>query len=223
MGRTLRVDVGGSIYHVWNRSNASGRIFLTDADYEAFEYVLIEAKLRTNMRIFGYCIMPNHWHFVVMPEKDGDLVRFFTWLTLTHTQRWHTAHGSVGEGHIYQGRYKSNLCQNDTHFIRLVRYVERNALRANLADRAENWRWSSGWRRTYGSEQQRSLLAPWPVPPPEGYSELLNTPQNKEEMEAIRLSLKRGRPYGAGMWMDEMVRVHELDSTIRSRGRPIRS
>ena len=87
--------------------------------------------------------MPNHFHLVVRPSGDGDLSRFMRWLTMTHTQRWHAHHHSAGSGHLYQGRFKSFPVQSDEHFYTVCRYVERNALRAGLVERAEQWRWGS--------------------------------------------------------------------------------
>ena len=140
MGRVLRTDIGNYVYHVLNRANARVRIFDNDKDYQLFKEILVEAKEKCNMRLLAYCIMPNHWHLVVNPKKDGDLSKFMNWLTLTHTQRWHVSKKTTGQGHLYQGRYKSFLCQNDNHFLVLVRYVERNALRANLVSSAEEWK-----------------------------------------------------------------------------------
>ncbi len=137
MGRALRINVGNYVYHVLNRANARAQIFDDDKDYQLFEQILTEAKEKYDMRLLSYCLMPNHWHFVVHPKKDGDLSKFMNWLTLTHTQRWHARKKTTGQGHLYQGRYKSFLCQDNNHFLILARYVERNALRANLTDKAE--------------------------------------------------------------------------------------
>jgi REP element-mobilizing transposase RayT len=132
MGRAPRTDVANYVYHVLNRANGRATLFKKEGDYTMFETVLREAKERTDMRILAYCIMPNHWHLVLYPRKNGNLSTFVNWLTLTHTQRWHAAHRTIGHGHLYQGRYKSFLCETDAHFIQLVRYVERNPLRAHL-------------------------------------------------------------------------------------------
>src|SRR5208337_3088457 len=94
-------------------------------------------------RLLAYCVMPNHWHLIVWPRQDGELSRFVGWLTLTHTQRWHAQRHTRGSGHVYQGRFKSFPVQGDEHFLTACRYVERNALRANLVERAEAWRWCS--------------------------------------------------------------------------------
>lgn len=109
MGRPLRTAPGDCVYHVLNRTNGRVPLFAHDADYAAFERVLMEACERVSMRILAYCIMPNHWHVVLWPRQDGDLSRFMGWLTLTHTQRWHAHHHTVGHGHLYQGRASSRL------------------------------------------------------------------------------------------------------------------
>lgn len=221
MGKVPRVDVGGLIYHAYNRANVGSQIFENPKDYQAFENVMIEAKILFNMGILGYCIMPNHWHFVLRPTEDGDMAKFMHWLTVTHARRWHAFRETDGQGHVYQGTYKSNICATDEHFLRLIRYVERNALRAGLADRAEEWRWSSAWRRVHGTKQQQALLAEWPIDVPAEYLTILNEEEHdKDELKELRRSLNRGAPFGGGIWVDEMVREHGLESTIRPRGRP---
>src|SRR5688500_5088080 len=118
-------------------------IFREDQDYAAFEAVRQEAVERTQTRLLAYCLLPNHWHLLVWPREHGELSRFVGWLTLTHTQRWHANRHSAGAGHVYQGRFKSFPVQDDDHFYTVARYVERNAVRANLVRRAALWPWSS--------------------------------------------------------------------------------
>ena len=154
MGRALRAAVGGYVYHVLNRANARLRIFDSERDYHAFEAILAEAVQRAETRLLTYCLMPNHWHLMVWPRKDGELSRFMGWLTLTHTQRWHAHRKSVGSGHLYQGRFKSFPIEQDEHFYTVARYVERNALRANLVPRAEEWRWGSLHRWLRGAAER---------------------------------------------------------------------
>ncbi len=87
MGRPRRTQVGGLVYHVLNRANGRAQIFAAAADYAAFLQVLRDAQVEHPMRLLSYVVMPNHWHLVVWPERDGSLSRFVGWLTLTHTQR----------------------------------------------------------------------------------------------------------------------------------------
>jgi putative transposase len=220
MGRPLRVTQGGYVYHVLNRANARLPLFTKPGDFDAFERVLVEARERFPMPILAYCIMPNHWHLLLWPQQDGLLSRVMNWLTLTHTQRWHAHRGNTGSGHLYQGRFKSFLIEEDQHFLVACRYVERNALRAGLVRRAEDWRWSSLWRRQTGSPEEALLLSPWPVPCPRAWVEKVNEPQTQAELTALRRSVQRGQPFGSERWLRRIVGNLGLETTLRPRGRP---
>ena len=220
MGRVRRVDVGGRVYHALNRANFRSRLFKKEEHYRDF-LILVEESLEfVPMRILAYCLMPNHWHMVLYPRADGDLSRFLQRITLTHTQRYHAKTRTVGYGHIYQGRYKSLPVEEDGHFLTLVRYVERNAQRAGLVKRAEEWRWSSVDARLHGNDGQKGLLSPWPVPEPEEYLEWLNRSQPKEEVEKIRHAIKRSKPYGSEGWVSKAVAQFGLENTVRNPWRP---
>jgi putative transposase len=196
------------------------RLFEKDSDYQAFEQVMAEVCERVPMRILSYCLMPNHWHLVLWPWKDGDLSDFIRLLTLTHTQRWHAHHRTTGSGHLYQGRFKSFVVQNDEHLLTVCRYVERNALRAKIVERAEDWRWSSVARRKFGDSEAAALLSEWPVPTPRDWLAGLNHAETKEEIAALRLSVNRGRPFGNDAWVLRAAQRLGLMSTMRRRGRP---
>ena len=219
MGRPLRAAAGGIIYHVLNRANGRQVMFETPQDYQLWEQVLQEAQVQVPVRILAYCVMPNHWHLVLWPRRDGDLSRFMAWLTLTHTQRWHGQHHSVGSGHLYQGRYKSFPVQSDEHFLTVCRYVEGNALRAKLVKRAESWQWSSLWRRAQGPKQS-DWLTDWPITRSRQWVKGINEPQTEEELVAVRQCVQRGRPFGKESWVQRTTRRLNLESTLRPRGRP---
>ena len=195
-------------------------IFEKDGDYAAFEDALSEAHEHVPMRMVTYCLMPNHWHFVLWPLKDGDLSTFMHWLTLTHVQRWHAYHNTAGLGHLYQGRFKSFPVESDDHFFTVCRYVERNALRASLADRAEHWRWGSLHRRLSNDPEATKLLADGPLPFPQDWVDEVNRPQTQPELDAIRRCLRRGCPYGTETWVERIAASLGLTSTLRQRGRP---
>src|SRR5688572_3301934 len=146
MPRPLRTAPGGLIYHVLNRANGKRTIFHGPHDYRAFERVLGEAQERLPMPVLAWCVMPNHWHLLLWPQNDGDLSEYMRRVTVTHAQRLHAHRVTAGTGHVYQGRFKSFIVQNDAHFLTVARYVEANALRAKLVARAEEWPWSSARR-----------------------------------------------------------------------------
>lgn len=221
MPRTARVQPGGMIFHVLNRGNGRMQIFDKPADYNAFERVMLEVSSHINMRVLAYCLMPNHWHLVLRTRETGDLGRYMQRLTVTHVRRWHEHRHSTGGGHVYQGTYKSFPVQNDEHFLKVARYVERNALRANLVERAEDWRWCSLWRRDNPEVvDDVPALSVWPTPCPSHWRRVVNQPQNEKELEALRASVQRGRPFGTERWQQRTATQLGLASTFRSRGRP---
>jgi len=208
------------VFHCLNRGNARGRIFEDERDYAAFEKILAQALSRIPLRLLAWCLMPNHWHLLLWPSADGQLPAFMHWLTVTHVRRWHAHRHTEGRGHLYQGTYKSFPVQDDGHFLVVARYVERNALRANLVQRAQDWRWSSLWAMEHGQAQHRGLLSQWPVARPTDWLELLSTPQTTAELEAVRASVKRGRPYGQETWQRQTAHLLGLEASFRPQGRP---
>jgi putative transposase len=218
MGRPPRVAEGGLVDHTLNRANARLAIFTDDGDYEAFERVLAEAVTRDGMRLLAYCVMPNHFHLVVWPRRDGDLSRFMRWLTMTHTQRWHAHHHSTGSGHLYQGRFKSFPVQSDEHLLTVCRYVERNAVRAGLVRRAERWRWGS--LRPGPASGSGPRLSAWPVARPSDWIARVNAALSPAEEEALQRSLRRGQPFGAAEWQGVTASRLGLGSTLQPIGRP---
>jgi putative transposase len=195
-------------------------IFEQGDDYAAFQRVLAEATTRYDMRLLAYCVMPNHFHLLLWPRQDGDLSAFMRWVTLTHTQRWHAHRRSAGSGHLYQGRFKSFPVQSDEHFLTVCRYVERNALRAGLVERAEEWNWGSLGVRRARDETERPTLASWPIDRPRDWISRVNRPLGQEEEEAVLRSIERGQPFGSSPWQAKVAARLGLESAFRPRGRP---
>lgn len=220
MPRRLRQAEGGLVYHVLNRGVGRMTLFDKNADYEAFERIMAETVARSGIRLLSYCLMPNHWHLLVWPREDGELSEALRWLTVTHAQRLHAHRKSAGTGSIYQGRFKSFPVQSDEHFLAVARYVERNAVRAKLVERAEDWRWSSLWRRSQGDPLVKELLSAWPVARPSDWPRRVNRALTIAELTAIRRSVERGQPYGGPRWVSSTARRLGLESTLRPRGRP---
>ncbi|MBI2474793.1 MAG: transposase [Candidatus Taylorbacteria bacterium] len=220
MPRQTRVAIGGLIYHVINRANGRERIFKTDNDYVHFESLMLEAVELIGMRVLSYCIMPNHWHIVLYPKNDSDLSKFMMWLTTTHVRQTRVKTNSVGSGHIYQGSYKSFPIENDNHLLTVIRYVEQNPLRAKLVNKSEEWRWSSLFRRTRGNKEDKKILSQLPTELPSNYLQSVNTVLRNDDLEAIRYSVKKGKPFGSDKWVGKMVDRFNLTSTLRGVGRP---
>ncbi len=215
-----RVAVGGIPYHVINRANGRVPIFHSDKDYKHFEALLLEGVELIGMKILSYCIMPNHWHLVLYPIQDGDMSEFMRWVTTTHVRQRRTQTKSVGEGHLYQGTYKSFPIETDFHLTTVIRYVEQNPLRAKLTTRAEDWQWSSLYRRLRNNKEDQKILATLPTDLPSNYLESVNTVLGEDDLKKIRQSLAKGTPYGEEVWVGDMVEKYNLGSTLRGPGRP---
>jgi putative transposase len=216
MPRTSRSAIGGLVYHVLNRGNGRMKIFRKPGDYQAFIELIVEAKKRAAVEIFDFCLMPNHWHLVLRPRRDGDLAVFFSWLTNTHVKRYR-GHYRRTSGHLYQGRYKSFAVQEDGYLLTLLRYVEANPLRAKLVKRAQNWRWGS-----LGCEGKwaKAILDEWPIDRPRNWAALVNEPAAASERERLKLSFDRGQPLGDASWTRRMAARMGLQYTLNPRGRP---
>jgi putative transposase len=220
MPRGPRNAPGEIVYHVLNRGVARRTIFHKDADYFAFERVMDEAMHACPTRLLAYCVMPNHWHLVLWPRREGELSDFVGKLTHTHTQRYHAHYHTSGTGHLYQGRFKSFPVQADPHLLLVLRYVERNALRAGLVERAEDWRFSSLWRRERGIGTD--LLSDWPVERPADWTTFVDESQTDEELEGLRQSVTRSAPFGHEQWRVMLAAQLGIQSTLRPQGRPRR-
>jgi len=145
MPRTARAIVGDCCYHLINRGNQKAQVFHDESDYTQFLALISRAQDRLPLSLFAACLMPNHVHLVVRPADARDLSRWTHWLFTTHVRWYHARYATTGR--IWQGRFKAFIVQEDHHLLALMRYVERNALRANLVERAEDWRWGSlAWR-----------------------------------------------------------------------------
>ncbi|MBN1514217.1 MAG: transposase [Phycisphaerae bacterium] len=221
MGRPARITEPGVVYHLLNRRVMRLKMFRKDRDYEAFEQVLLDALRRPDApSLLAYCLMPNHWHLVVRARAKTDLSTWMQWLTVTHTHRWHTHYRRVGEGPLYQGRFKSVPVQEDGHFLTLCRYVEANPVRAGLVPRAEEWQWSSLWVRENGPADLRAALADWPVDRPRGWRAAVNRDVDEESEAEVRKAITRGTPLGTAAWIARTAARLGLQTTLRPRGRP---
>jgi putative transposase len=207
------------VFHVLNRGAGRRTLFDKDKDFLAFERVLEETLRTRPMRLLAYCLMSNHWHFVVWPEHDGDLPAFMQQMTNTHVKRWKEHRHETGYGPLYQGRYKCFPVETEDYFYQAVRYAERNALRANLAPCAEAWPWSS-LRRSERDDPAFPLLSEWPLPRPADWLRIVNEPQSEAELKALRRCVTRGSPLGAADWVIRTAGQLGLESTLRPRGRP---
>lgn len=215
MPRTARASVGGSIYHALNRGNRRAEVFHKPADFDAFVEAIAVARRHLPVDLFGYCLMPNHFHLVLRPREDGDLGQWMRRLLTTHAKRYHLHYGT--SGHVWQGRFKAFPIQDDGHLATVLRYVERNPLRAELVSRAEHWKWSSLAGRLAGDP---GLWLAEPAPDDPAWLERVNEPLSAGDLARLRESVARERPFGTEDWTRRTAERLGLGFTLRGRGRP---
>lgn len=193
MGRKNRFAPPGFSYHVVNRGNDRKTIFHQQAEYAAFMGMLA-AKARTfDVHVYGYCLMPNHFHLLVEPLVEDALSEFMQRLTCGYACYFRRVTDTVGYGHVVQRRFWSCPAQDETAFLSILRYIEANPVRAACVPTADLWPWSSFTERRSGG---RRILTPLPVMLPDEWPLLVNAPQPAEVLEQIRKDLvpSPGRP-----------------------------
>ena len=216
MPRIARGLADGLIYHVINRGNDRREIFHKPHDYEAFISIAKEAKTKFPVKIFAYCLMPNHFHMVLMPQIGQDLSKWMQWLMTSHVRRYHKHYGT--SGHAWQGRFKSFVIQKDGHLLMVLRYVEGNPVRAGLVKFAKDWPWSSHRERI--DKNYNQLIDEIPFELPDEWAKYVDEPLTAKELEIFRKNVTRQSPYGSEEWQVQISKRLGLESTIRSRGRP---
>ncbi|HNS32158.1 MAG TPA: transposase [bacterium] len=215
MPRIERGLFDGFIYHILNRGNGKQTVFHEKYDYQYFVNLLYEAKKNYRVKIFAYCLMPNHYHLVVCPEKGDDLSKMLQWVMTSHVRYFHKLRGT--SGHVWQGRYKSFIIKNDAHLLTVLRYVENNPVRARIVNSGKEWLWSSLHQRL---ENKSNLLDKSPIEIPDNWENFINGIIPEAEITKLRNCIQRQSPFGDSLWQTEICNRFGLVSTLNPRGRP---
>jgi REP element-mobilizing transposase RayT len=158
MPRHPRVHAEGLLYHVIARGNNGQRIFLRQDDYEAFLEALRVVRERYPFYLYAYVLMSNHFHLLLEVQRSST-ARILQSLLTGYVRRFNRIHHH--KGHLFQGRYKAILCDQDSYLLELVRYIHLNPVRAGLVKRPIEWPWSG--HGEYLGKQKRGLIDPGPV------------------------------------------------------------
>jgi putative transposase len=224
MPRPLRPIDDGLVYHVINRGNNQQQVFFSEGDCFAFLKALAELKARKPFELYGYCLMKNHFHLLMRP-LGTSVSRIMQSLLVSHTQRYHKYRGSGG--HVWQGRFKSPIVQDDNHLLCVLRYIEANPVKADIVPRAGYFRWSSFLSHGLGKPNglldkivAYEQLAPTPVLRQKRWDAYVHQEPEEAELIAIRRSVETGLPFGENTWVENLCANLKLDLSTRPRGRP---
>lgn len=225
MGRPLRPIAGGLIYHALNGGNNRAAVFTDAGDFRAFRRALAQTQQRYPFRLFGYCLMTNHFHLLLQPQDGQSISRILQSLTVAHTWRYHRRYRSVD--HVWQGRFHGPVIQDDAHLLTVLRYIEANPLRAGMVADLASYPWSSyavhgrgqvdplvgelsGWSNVGATEPLRQAF----------WRRWVHEPLTERELAAVRQAVASGRPYGDPSWVDATARRLGVPLAARPRGRP---
>jgi REP element-mobilizing transposase RayT len=154
MSRPWRIEYEGALYHLLSRGNAGSTIFVDNKDRSRFLDAVGEMSERFDIDIFAYVLMDNHYHLLVRTRR-ANLKKAMHWFGTTYTQRFNRRH--FRSGHLFQGRYKSIIIQNEAYLLQLSYYIHRNPLRAGIVKRLAGYRWSSYKVYAYGRKTPKWL------------------------------------------------------------------
>ncbi|MEO8496777.1 MAG: transposase [Planctomycetota bacterium] len=224
MPRPIRPIAPGLVYHVMNRGNNRQKVFDQDGDYQAFLKAMLDLKQRKPFELYGFCLMSNHFHLLIRPQQH-NISHLMQSLLVSHTQRYHKNRRSLG--HVWQGRFKSPVIQDDDHLLTVLRYVEANPVRAEMVEHASEYRWSSFSDHATGETNELlsvcrpyEELSPYPVVRLRRWDAYVHQTPDSDELAAIRRSVERSLPFGSEQWIENLSKRMNLDLTVRPRGRP---
>lgn len=216
MARAKRCFIDNGMYHIINRGNGKQTVFLKEEDYQAFKEMLAESRVRFSIKLYAFCLMPNHFHFVAQSAQAELYSEWMHWLTTTHAKRYLKHYG--GSGHVWQGRFKSFLIDENEYFLTVLRYVESNPVRAGLVETAGFWKWSSFAERF--QENENNLIEKSSLVSPSFWAEWVGQALSEAELNSIRNCVKRQIPYGRRSWQEKVCKILGVESLLKSIGRP---
>lgn len=140
MARKPRIQFEGAFYHIIVRGNQRQNIFLDESDFREYLERLHKYRNKCGFILYAYVLMTNHVHLLIETPKD-PISRIMQMINFTYTQYFNRKYRKVG--HLFQGRYKSYLCDKDSYLLSLVRYIHNNPVRAGLVKDTGAYEWSS--------------------------------------------------------------------------------
>jgi putative transposase len=216
MARLARIVVPGSPHHVTQRGNRREPIFFEPGDQEIYRDLLAEHCSKSSVKVWAYCLMPNHVHLILVPSDGEGLAR-----ALGDTHRRYTTFVNARarwSGHLFQNRYGS-VVMDDAHLIAAVRYVSLNPVRARLVARAEDWPWSSVRAHLARIDDELVSVAPVLSRVPDFVALIAPDPADDQRFAGIRSSERTGRPLGNPEFIADLERILGRPVARRAPGR----
>ena len=214
MARLARVVVPGYPHHVTQRGNGRARTFFGDGDYALYRDLLAENCRAAGVAVWGWCLMPNHVHLILVPSDPDGLRRALA--------RVHRSYAGIIQtrrkrsGHFWQGRFGA-VAMDEQHLAAALRYVSLNPVRARLVQRAQDWRWSSTRAHLRGKGDGLTELKPIRERFPR-FADLLESEPEADMFERLRAAESIGRPLGDNSFFTRIERLTKRSLKPGKRG-----
>lgn len=218
MPRIARVVAEGYPHHITQRGNYKQTVFENDQDHEFYLRRLNEYLVKYHLSVLAYCLMPNHAHFVAVPEKKDSLAKTFNAAHMRYAHYYNKKNRLVG--HLWQGRFYSCILDSG-HLFAAVRYIENNPVRANLVKKAWDWKWSSAGEHV--GEEGEGILS---LADADRFLEIddwksyLLQEDDERVITTIKKNTMTGRPAGENEFIDKLERMFGRRLKALRRGRP---
>src|SRR5882762_3155125 len=214
MARLARVVIPGHPHHVTQRGNGRARTFFGDDDYALYRDLLTEHCRAADVGVWGWCLMPNHVHLILVPSDPDGLRRALA--------RVHRSYAGIIQarrkrsGHFWQGRFGA-IAMDEPHLAAALRYVSLNPVRARLVERAQDWRWSSTRAHLRGKDDGITALTPIRERFPR-FADLLESEPEADMFERLRSAESVGRPLGDDRFFTRVERLTKRSLKPGKRG-----
>ena len=206
MARPLRIEYEGAYYHVLSRGNKQQAIFLADHDRQTFLKTIARMSERFDVTIIAYVLMDNHYHLLIRTNRP-NLSKSMQWLGTTYTTIFNLSNSQCG--HLFQGRFKSIVVENEAYLLQLSYYIHRNPLRAGIVQRLIDYPWSSypayAYNRRCPNWLNTDLLLSQFGPDNTAYSAYREKVQKyADEKKSIWEDIKHGVIFGSQLFLDRI-------------------
>lgn len=204
MARIARVVAPGFPHHVTQRGNRRQQTFFHDGDYQAYLDLMSGWCARCGVKVWAYCLMPNHVHLIAVPESEDGLR-----LAIGEAHRRYTRFINFREGwrgHLWQGRFASYVV-DERYLLACTRYVEMNPVRAGLVTKPEEWLWSSASAHMSGNDDKLVKAAPLLQIIGGTWEDFLHVTVRDEEIREMRMHEQTGRPLGSVSFVEDVEQV----------------
>jgi len=222
MPRIARTVFGGLPHHITQRGNRREDVFFTDEDRQFYLRYLEKYCQIHGVKVLAYCLMTNHVHLILVPEKEDSLQRVLKPLHMRYAQYINRQH--EWSGHLWQGRFFSSPL-DDAYLWFCVRYVERNPVRAGMVEFAENYPWSSA--AAHCGLKLETLLTieneHWNIfNGVEDWSDWLNNIESDEQLKVVRRNVQKNLPCGSELFIENLEKMAGNILRYRAVGRPMK-